>query len=147
MKVPPRKPRFFKPILPGFKNGLKIPTGFLKYLKGHSHIKRAVLRSDGKKWLVKLNGYRLEDGWKKFVEELNLQLGDLLIFRHEGDMEFEVSIFDSSHLDREYGAEEARTPGETSKKREFKGDVLQGTFVIYISSTSTGCTNRNMLIL
>ncbi|XP_060179535.1 B3 domain-containing protein REM10-like isoform X2 [Lycium barbarum] len=121
MKVPPKKPRFFKPILPGFKNGLKIPTGFLKYLKGHEHIKRAVLKSDGKKWLVKLNGRQLEDGWKKFVEELNLQLGDLLIFRHEGDMEFEVSIFDSSHLDREYGAEEKEhTPEETSKKREFK---------------------------
>ncbi|MCD9646726.1 hypothetical protein HAX54_036880 [Datura stramonium] len=121
MKAPPKKPHFFKPILPGFKDGLKIPTGFLKYLKGHGCIEHAILRRAGKKWLVKVKGWRLEDGWKKFAEELNLQLGELLIFRHEGDMEFEVSIFDSSQREREYGAEEkAHTPEETWKKFEFK---------------------------
>ncbi|PHT30596.1 hypothetical protein CQW23_29817 [Capsicum baccatum] len=99
----------------------KIPKGFLKYLKGHSHIERAILKRTGKKWLVKLNGRRLEDGWEKFSGELSLQLGDLVIFRHEGDMEFEVSIFDSSECEREDGAEENnRTPEETSNKFEFK---------------------------
>ncbi|KAM3379346.1 putative B3 domain-containing protein REM15 [Capsicum galapagoense] len=121
MKIPPKKPHFFKPILPGFKEKLKIPKGFLKYLKGHSHIERAVLKRTGKKWLVKLNGRRLEDGWEKFAGELSLRLGDLVIFRHEGDMEFEVSIFDSSECEREDGAEENnRTPEETSNKFEFK---------------------------
>ncbi|KAF3621111.1 hypothetical protein FXO38_22170 [Capsicum annuum] len=121
MKIPPKKPHFFKPILPGFKEKLKIPKGFLKYLKGHSHIERAILKRTGKKWLVKLNGRRLEDGWEKFAGELSLQLGDLVIFRHEGDMEFEVSIFDSSECEREDGAEENnRTPEETSNKFEFK---------------------------
>ncbi|PHU08824.1 hypothetical protein BC332_20684 [Capsicum chinense] len=99
----------------------KIPKGFLKYLKGHSHIERAILKRTGKKWLVKLNGRRLEDGWEKFAGELSLRLGDLVIFRHEGDMEFEVSIFDSSECEREDGAEENnRTPEETSNKFEFK---------------------------
>ncbi|XP_049376778.1 B3 domain-containing protein REM10-like [Solanum stenotomum] len=103
MKVPPNKPHFFKPILPGFKNGLKIPIGFLKYLKRHDQYEHAILRRKGKKWLVKVNDRRLEKGnWKEFVEEHDLQLGDLLIFKYEGDMEFEVSIFDSSHCDREY---------------------------------------------
>ncbi|KAM3270576.1 putative B3 domain-containing protein REM15 [Capsicum chacoense] len=120
MKIPPKKPHFFKPILPGFKEKLKIPKGFLKYLKGHSHIERAILKRTGKKWLVKLNGRRLEDGWEKFAGELSLQLGDLVIFRHEGDMEFEVSIVDSSECEREDGAEENnRTPEETNKF-EFK---------------------------
>ncbi|XP_059305827.1 B3 domain-containing protein REM10-like isoform X1 [Lycium ferocissimum] len=103
MKVPPKKPHFFKPILPGFKNGLKIPIGFFKYLKGHDQYKHAILRRAGKKWLVKVNGQRLEDGnWKEFVEQHDLQLGDILVFKHEGDMEFEVSIFHSSHCEREY---------------------------------------------
>lgn len=66
MKIPPKTPQFFKPILKGFKNGIKIPTGFLKYLKGHDHIEHAILRRVGKMWLVKVNGWRLEDGWKKF---------------------------------------------------------------------------------
>ncbi|XP_049349766.1 B3 domain-containing protein REM10-like [Solanum verrucosum] len=102
MKIPLKKPHFFKPILPGFKDGLNIPIGFLKYLRGHEHIKHALLKSAGKKWLVKVDGRCFKEGWKKFVEDHDLQLGDLLIFRHEGDMEFEVSIFDSTHCDREY---------------------------------------------
>ncbi|XP_059305792.1 B3 domain-containing protein REM8-like isoform X1 [Lycium ferocissimum] len=126
MKVAPKKPHFFKPILPGFKNGLKIPIGFLKYLKGYEHIKRAVLKRAGKKWLVKVNDQLLKAGWRKFAKENELQLGDLLVFRHEGNMEFEVTIFDSSHCDREYveylqgGGGGARTIEEISKKFEFK---------------------------
>ncbi|PHT30594.1 hypothetical protein CQW23_29815 [Capsicum baccatum] len=102
MEVPPKKPHFFKPILPGFNNGLKVPIGFLKYLKGHDHVEHVVLKRAGKKWLVKLNGRRFKDGWKKFAEEHDLQLGDMLIFRHEGDMDFDVSIFDSTRCDTEY---------------------------------------------
>ncbi|XP_019255323.1 PREDICTED: B3 domain-containing protein REM5-like [Nicotiana attenuata] len=127
MKIAPKKPHIFKPILPGFKDGLKIPRGFLKYLKGHEHIEHAVLRRGSKQWLVKVNGRRLEDGWEKFVEEHDLQLGDLLVFRHEGNMEFEVSKFDSSHCDREYSEylqqeeeEEANNVEETSKNLEFE---------------------------
>ncbi|XP_060179525.1 B3 domain-containing protein REM17-like isoform X3 [Lycium barbarum] len=102
MEIRPKKPHFFKPILPGFKNSLKIPVGFLKYLKGHDQHEHAILKRAGKKWLVKLNDHRFEEGWGKFAEEFDLQLRDILVFRHEGDMEFEVSIFDSSHCDREY---------------------------------------------
>ncbi|XP_047264555.1 B3 domain-containing protein REM5-like isoform X1 [Capsicum annuum] len=102
MKIPPKKPHFFKPLQKGFKHGLKIPTGFLKYLKGQDQIEHAVLRKGVKNWLVKVNCGRFEAGWAAFVEEHDLQLGDLLIFRHEGDMEFKVSIFDSSHCNREY---------------------------------------------
>ncbi|XP_009801949.1 B3 domain-containing protein REM10 [Nicotiana tabacum] len=119
MKIPPKKPHFFKPILPGFKNGLKIPVGFLKYLKGHDHIENAILRRDGKKWLVKLNDYRFEAGWSDFAEHHDLQLGDMLVFRHEGNMEFEVVIFDSSHCDREYV--EYLQQQEEANNVEFKG--------------------------
>ncbi|KAM3270577.1 B3 domain-containing protein REM10-like [Capsicum chacoense] len=125
MKIAPKKPHFFKPIMPGFKRGLKIPIGFLRYLKGLKHIKHAILRRASKKWLVKVNCWRLEDGWKKFAKEHDLQLGDLLVFRHEGRMEFKVSIFDSSHCDREYAEylreeEESNIIEETSKKVKFK---------------------------
>ncbi|XP_019254333.1 PREDICTED: B3 domain-containing protein REM5-like isoform X2 [Nicotiana attenuata] len=121
MKIPPKKPHFFKPIMPGFKNGLKIPLGFLKYLKDHDHIEHAILRRGSKKWLVKVNGRRLEEGWEKFAEEHDLQLGDMLVFGHEGDMEFEVSVFHSNQCDREYEEEQkVHNVEETSKKFEFK---------------------------
>ncbi|XP_060181889.1 B3 domain-containing protein REM5-like [Lycium barbarum] len=127
MKIPPKKPHFFKPIQPGFKNGLKIPIGFLKYLKGHDHFKHAILKKAGKKWLVKVNGHQFKAGWAEFVQQHDLQLGNILVFRHEGNMEFEVSIFDSSHYDREYAEymqeeeeEETNNVQETSHKFAFK---------------------------
>ncbi|PHT38863.1 hypothetical protein CQW23_22436, partial [Capsicum baccatum] len=79
----------------------KIPIGFLKYLKGQEHVTCAVLKRDGKKWRVQVNGRKLEEGnWGKFVEEFDLQVGNLLVFSHEGNMEFEISIFDSSQCSR-----------------------------------------------
>lgn len=51
---------------------------------------------------MKVNRRLLEEGWGKFAKEHDLQLGDCLIFRHEGKMEFEVSIFGSNHFEREY---------------------------------------------
>ncbi|PHT44708.1 hypothetical protein CQW23_13866 [Capsicum baccatum] len=76
-------------------------SAFSKHLKGINQ-EHAILRRAGKKWRVKVNGRLLGEGWAKFVEEHDLQLGDLLIFRHEGAMEFEVSIFDSNQFEREY---------------------------------------------
>ncbi|PHU08580.1 hypothetical protein BC332_20440 [Capsicum chinense] len=101
MKIAPMKPHFFKPILPNFKHGIKIPIAFSKHLKGINQ-ERAILRRAGKKWCVKVNGRLLGEGWAKFVEEHDLQLGDVLIFRHEGAMEFEVSVFDSNQFERKY---------------------------------------------
>ncbi|PHT40017.1 hypothetical protein CQW23_18871 [Capsicum baccatum] len=101
MKIAPNKPHFFKPILPNFKHGIKIPIAFSKYLKGINQ-EHAILRRAGKKWRVKVNRRLLGEGWAKFVEEHDLQLGDLLIFRHEGAMEFEVSVFDSNQFERKY---------------------------------------------
>ncbi|XP_016454036.1 B3 domain-containing protein REM10-like isoform X2 [Nicotiana tabacum] len=149
MKVRPVKPHFFKPIQPGFKHALKIPKGFMKYLKGHE-LEHVVLRRAGKKWLVKVNDYQFKTGWGEFAEENVLQLGDMLVFRHEGNVEFEVIIFDSSQCDREYAEylqeeEEAatRTFGEISKNFEFE-DTNNYTSIpsgdrLYGSLPSTSC--------
>ncbi|PHT33785.1 hypothetical protein CQW23_25585 [Capsicum baccatum] len=133
MNIPPKKPHFFKPVQPGFKHGIKIPVGFLKYLKGEEHIEHAILKRNGKRWLIKLNDKRFEKGWGEFAEENDVQLGDMLVFRYEGNMEFEVCIFDSTHCDREYAEylQEERGGGfclleEISKKFKFK--VPSSTF-------------------
>ncbi|MCD7446412.1 hypothetical protein HAX54_006021 [Datura stramonium] len=131
MKIPPKKPHFLKPIQLGFKHSLKIPVGFFKYLKGQEHIEHAVLKWAGKKWRIKLNDKRFEEGWGKFSEENDLKLGDMLVFRHEGNMEFEVSIFDSTHCDREYAEylQDERgdhTVEEISKKFKFKEKPSSG---------------------
>nr|XP_016469436.1 PREDICTED: B3 domain-containing protein REM10-like [Nicotiana tabacum] len=97
----------------------KIPVGFLKYLKEYKN-EHAILRRGSKQWAVKVNGRRFEAGWVEFAQKHGLQLGDMLIFRHEGKMEFEVVIFDSSGSVREYLQEEVHTVEETSKNFEFE---------------------------
>ncbi|OIS97647.1 b3 domain-containing protein rem10, partial [Nicotiana attenuata] len=140
-KVPPNKPHFFKPILPGFKNGgIKIPTGFLKYLKGCKINEHAILKRGGTKWPVKVNGRQFEAGWAEFAEEHDLQLGDMLVFRHEGNMEFDVSIFGSSHCEKEYAAymqedEEEETPRNLKIKLYINLMMLffklNGSFILF----------------
>ncbi|XP_057958181.1 B3 domain-containing protein REM14-like [Malania oleifera] len=108
--IPPTKPHFFQPLLPGFHLQLLIPSAFfLKYLGGDGYScklqQQAVLRSclvAGKQWPVKVNGRRLEEGWPEFAGEHDLRVGDLLVFRHEGDMVFHVMVFDPTACQKEY---------------------------------------------
>ncbi|MCD7446395.1 hypothetical protein HAX54_006003 [Datura stramonium] len=77
-----------------------------------------------KKWRVKLNGRRFEAGWAEFVEQYNLKLENILVFKHEGDMEFEVSIFDVNESEGEYEEQQQQKTQNvevtTSKKFESK---------------------------
>ncbi|XP_065851125.1 putative B3 domain-containing protein REM15 isoform X2 [Euphorbia lathyris] len=59
-------------------------------------------RQGGKLWPVKINCRRFEDGWKQFVEDHGLQIGDFLVFRHEGDLVFYVLVFDRTSCEKEY---------------------------------------------
>ncbi|KAM7486196.1 hypothetical protein LguiA_002205 [Lonicera macranthoides] len=47
-----------------------------------------------------MNGRIMEEdeGWSKFGEENEVEVGDFLVFRHEGDLVFEVLLFDPSAL-------------------------------------------------
>ncbi|XP_019261608.1 PREDICTED: B3 domain-containing protein REM10-like [Nicotiana attenuata] len=72
----------------------------------------------------------MEDGWTEFAEEHDLQLGDMLVFRHEGNMEFNVSIFGSSCCEREYAAymqededEEEETPKKFDLEEKTKANI------------------------
>nr|GMD21782.1 B3 domain-containing protein REM10-like [Ipomoea batatas] len=100
--IPPKNPHFFKPIHQGFKNGVSIPTAFLdKYLKGQAP-KFAILRRGDRSWRVKMSGGRmLGDGWEKFAAENGLSVGDVVVFRQEGDNVFDVSVFEPSLCERD----------------------------------------------
>ncbi|XP_050216898.2 putative B3 domain-containing protein REM15 [Mercurialis annua] len=66
---------------------------------------KALLRSSfGTKrdWHVKINERRFEDGWKEFAKYHELHVGDFLVFRHAGDLVFDVMVFDPSCCEREY---------------------------------------------
>ncbi|KAK6912449.1 B3 DNA binding domain [Dillenia turbinata] len=91
-QVASSKPHFFK----------SIPPLFLEYLNGQVS-KEAVLRSYSKKvWRVKVKDWCFEDGWTDFVKDHDLHVGDFLVFRYEGDMAFNVLVFDPSACEKKY---------------------------------------------
>ncbi|KAJ0257780.1 B3 DNA binding domain-containing protein [Hirschfeldia incana] len=102
----PNNPHFFQPLLPSFHTHLNIPVAFfLKHFQGsNDHIKTAKLTTDAsdKTWLVKINGLKLTDGWEDFAVANDLRIGDIIIFRHEGEMVFHVIAFGPSCCDIQY---------------------------------------------
>lgn len=115
-RIIPQKPHFFKPILPGFIDGVKIPTSFLKYLGGKISEKHAVLLRGAEEWRIRIRDQCLKEGWKAFAVANKLEVGDFVVFEHEGDMVFEVLVFDTSHCEREFPS----TDDDLNGARKFK---------------------------
>lgn len=82
-----------------------IPVKFFSdHIEGKHEDKIVKLRSDAskRKWKVKMEGQRLTEGWKEFVEAHNLRIGDFVVFRHEGDMKFHVTALGPSCCEIQY---------------------------------------------
>jgi hypothetical protein len=105
-----------------------IPVKFFsKYIKGKHEGKTVKLRSDSSKrtWKVKIEGHTLTDGWKEFVEAHDLRISDFVIFKHKGDMFFDVTALGSSCCEVQYAPscshgenEESDEIGESSRKEK-----------------------------
>ncbi|KAL0716991.1 hypothetical protein Bca4012_066313 [Brassica carinata] len=104
----PMNPHFFQPLLPGFHSHLNIPMAFFSkhFEQTQNHGNSAVvrLRSDASDvtWEVKMDGRRLTQGWQKFATSHDLRVGDIVIFRHDGDFLFHVSSFGPSCCEIRY---------------------------------------------
>ncbi|KAG5384934.1 hypothetical protein IGI04_036404 [Brassica rapa subsp. trilocularis] len=99
------KPHFLKPLLPDFHSGVTIPLGFFsQHIEGNTNRKTWKLRSDAtdQTWEVIQEGRRLTGGWKDFTTAHDLQIGDIVIFKHEGDMVFHVTPFGPSCCEIQY---------------------------------------------
>ncbi|KAG2238775.1 hypothetical protein Bca52824_091946 [Brassica carinata] len=92
----PQEPHFLKPLLPGFHSGVTIPLEFFsKHIQGSEKNKPWKLRSDASDqvWEVIREGRTLTKGWKEFATAHDLRIGDIVIFKHEGDLVFHVTPF------------------------------------------------------
>ncbi|CAL1353027.1 unnamed protein product [Linum trigynum] len=104
----PSKPHFFQPLLPGFELQFSMPEAFYKnYFNGGKKKGGAdqtvVLRTRrGKFHKVRVSGRAFKDGWKEFVEEHDLHVGDFVVFRLDGEMVFHVMVFDPTVCERQY---------------------------------------------
>ncbi|RID53538.1 hypothetical protein BRARA_G00923, partial [Brassica rapa] len=94
------------PLLPGFHTHLNIPVAFFStHIKGRNdHIKIAKLRTDAsdKTWKVKMDGSKFTDGWEDFAVAHDLRVGDITVFRHEGEMVFHVTALGPSFCEIQY---------------------------------------------
>lgn len=87
-----------------------IPKSFLYYLRDELELEddneKAVILRDkrGQSWVIKLDNVKLQfkDGWEKFCQEHNMEVGDFVVFRHVGDLVFDVLIFDPTTCEREF---------------------------------------------
>ncbi|KFK38489.1 hypothetical protein AALP_AA3G119800 [Arabis alpina] len=134
----PRTPHFFKPLLPGFHCHLNIPIAFFsKYLAGTTNKGSVVvkLRSDASDviWEVKMDGQRLTQGWQKFVTSHDLRVGDILVFRHDGDLLFHVTPFGPSCCEIPYDDDDGDNGDGDDDDDDDDGD---GDDVIQLSSES-----------
>ena len=82
-----------------------IPLGFFStHIEGKTNQKTWKLRSDAsdQTWEVIQEGRRLTGGWKDFTTAHDLRIGDIVIFKHEGDMVFHVTPFGPSCCEIQY---------------------------------------------
>ncbi|XP_047312922.1 B3 domain-containing protein REM10-like [Impatiens glandulifera] len=104
-------PHFFQPLLPGFQNGINIPEAFMmrylnEELKKRSRDVPVIIRKHNREWVIHLRGRRLEKGWPEFVDSYysfpdsgdkkKMDVGDIVIFKHKGNLVFEVSVYDAN---------------------------------------------------
>ncbi|XP_077218890.1 B3 domain-containing protein Os01g0723500-like isoform X2 [Tasmannia lanceolata] len=100
-----RKPHFFKVLLGDFSHSL-IPPAFMKHISKEASSKRtAILEGPSSKvWHVelskKINGTYLQEGWQEFAKAHSLRVSEFLVFRYDGNMRFNVLIFDKTACER-----------------------------------------------
>lgn len=72
--------------------------------EGNANTVVVKLRSDASDltWEVKMDGRRLTQGWQEFTTSHDLRVGDIVIFRHDGDLLFHVTTFGPSCCEMQY---------------------------------------------
>ncbi|XP_057495735.1 B3 domain-containing protein At5g18000-like [Actinidia eriantha] len=105
--VTDKRPCFFKIIVPDHNaEQLRIPPHFVMQHIANDASNRAVLRGPfGGCWDVELSknvksGMFLGDGWQRFVEAHSLGNNEFLLFTYNGNMCFNVRIFEQNGLER-----------------------------------------------
>ncbi|KAG2315185.1 hypothetical protein Bca52824_018307 [Brassica carinata] len=135
---------------------LTIPLGFFStHIEGKKNQKTWKLRSDASyiTWEVIQEGKRLTRGWKDFTTAHDLRIGDIVIFKHEGDMVFHVTPFGPSCCEIQYThpniiKEEAEADDAHSFSFDyyFLAEVTASNLKedkLYLSVEATTCTALN----
>ncbi|PIA59297.1 hypothetical protein AQUCO_00400295v1 [Aquilegia coerulea] len=102
----------------------EIPPDFLKHIQKEESVMAVLKCPSGSRWDVKLskreNGTFIQDGWQNFLRDHSLGNYEVLVFRYNGDMCFDVQIFDKTGSEKLNGIyiETHQEPGMTRKENE-----------------------------
>ncbi|CAL4934779.1 unnamed protein product [Urochloa decumbens] len=91
---------FFKVMVGGFRSRMTIPDKFARRFRDKIPGKIKLKVCNGSTCTVVVSRYPnklvLEAGWEAFVSTHDIRLSDLLVFRYNGNFQFEVLPFDPS---------------------------------------------------
>ncbi|KAH9609130.1 hypothetical protein KSS87_004495 [Heliosperma pusillum] len=108
---------------------VKIPPHFMKHLSkdlSKEEITKATIKSDVGFWPVKLrktsNYTYIEEGWPKVMEDNALGDKEFLVFRYDGNMCFNLQIFEKTGCERIYPTIVSNNPKEECVPEEITVD-------------------------
>ncbi|KAL3749587.1 hypothetical protein ACJRO7_010684 [Eucalyptus globulus] len=124
-----RPPSFIKKLLGEFTHKLEIPPAFLKNFQGNVP-KKVLVKCGGQSWFISIEesdeDYHFSQGLAKFVKDLHLELGEMVIFSMVGHETFEVVVYGTDRCEktistRSYG----RQPCAYAEGKKGRFDVVE----------------------
>lgn len=93
-----------------------IPEPFTKYLESTWKNKTAILRRGCHKWPVKIvDDWAFGQGWEDFVKQNGVKDCNFVVFKHQGNMVFDIKVFDHTWCEKEYPTLDNVTENEAEK--------------------------------
>ncbi|RID66342.1 hypothetical protein BRARA_D01491, partial [Brassica rapa] len=86
-------------------------------------------------WRVKIDGRRLSDGWENFAVAHDLRVGDIVIFRHEGELVCSAIQYGGGYSDEEENL--CNTEKVSIKKKRPKAETDPSTDQSFFITTVT----------
>ncbi|KAL8477645.1 hypothetical protein ACS0TY_029814 [Phlomoides rotata] len=131
---------FFK-ILLNYTRRLRLPPVFVRDYGKFLHGSAKIRTSWGETWDVKIEEEIFDDGekywcfvgegWRKFVKDLKLKLGEILVFIFNvGDSTFNVSVFGTNCCERGISDASEESDSISDSRSGLMGDNLSFTAVL-----------------
>ncbi|KAJ3698220.1 hypothetical protein LUZ61_001925 [Rhynchospora tenuis] len=102
----PRRPHFFKFLFPSLSANLRIPSKFHRHLPSELQKAAALLCPHHSVWYVEVcqigPDIFFERGWPEFMKAHDMHIGYFLLFQYNGNMNFEVKVFDTTCCLKDY---------------------------------------------
>ncbi|XP_021907673.1 putative B3 domain-containing protein Os03g0621600 isoform X2 [Carica papaya] len=109
-----KKPSFFKVLIGDFSTQLQIPPAFVKYVNSVVPQNFQLCNPDGICFPVVVERVEgnlyFKNGWRKFVQDNSLELGDFLVFLYVGNSRFDVELYGRDCCQKEISMSTRRHP-------------------------------------